>query len=142
MSDDQDRVFMRLALSESLKCPMSAGAFSVGAVLVLKGRVLSTGYSRERAHCHAEQVCLLKHPRAHGCTIYSTMEPCGRRLSGAVCCAQLLINARVTRVVHALREPPTFVQPQGQEMLRAAGITVDYLAGLSQECLGPNSHLV
>jgi diaminohydroxyphosphoribosylaminopyrimidine deaminase/5-amino-6-(5-phosphoribosylamino)uracil reductase len=50
------------AIELSRRCPPSRSAFSVGAILVAAdGRVIATGYSRERdPHDHAEEVALGK----------------------------------------------------------------------------------
>ena len=109
-------------------CPPTTRAFSVGAVLVAPdGRVLATGFSRERGpKWHAEEVALAKARErgatVTGATMYSTMEPCGRRLSGSTCCADLIRDAGVADVVYAIAEPPIFVMPEGLTKLRGAGI--------------------
>ena len=70
-----------------------------------------------------------------GATIYTTMEPCGERLSGKKCCAVLLIDAGVKRVVQGIKEPENFISnPIGTRMLIESGIIVEYLKELEQEC--------
>ncbi|KAI8909758.1 diaminohydroxyphosphoribosylamino-pyrimidine deaminase, partial [Gorgonomyces haynaldii] len=132
-----DLVFMRMALEEAKKCKPVSSAFNVGAVLVRDGQVLSTGYSRElEGNTHAEQVCLIKHPDASGCTIYSTMEPCGKRSVGNLPCAQRIIEHKISRVVQAAIEPETFVgESIGTHLLVEAGIIVDTIQELQQEAL-------
>jgi pyrimidine deaminase RibD-like protein len=148
-SASADLVHMNSACDLAFRCEPVTSAYNVGAVLVdSAGRVVSTGFSRElEGNTHAEEVCLLKPggcAAARGGTIYSTMEPCGLRLSGKLGCAQRLVEAGVARVVLAVAEPPNFVQKcEGADLLRAAGIRVDVIAdaGCRQRALDANAHL-
>ena len=75
---------------------------------------------------HAEEQALdLAGPRARGATVYVTLEPCGERSSGAASCAELLVAARVARVVVAATDPSPHASQRGVERLRAAGVRVD-----------------
>lgn len=57
-------------------------------------------------------------------------EPCGKRLSGNVPCANLIVDAGIRRVVQGVREPETFVgESIGTLVLKKAGIMVEYLSG-------------
>lgn len=139
---------LRRAVELSRRCPPSGTAFSVGAVIVgADGRVLAEGFSRETdAHDHAEEAALAKlpagDPRLRGATVYSSLEPCGRRASRPVPCARLLIAAGVPRVVVAWHEPDLFVTDcQGTALLEAAGIEVVELAELAEEAREVNAHL-
>lgn len=142
-----DEKLLRLAIVEAEKCMPSKGAFNVGAVLVSEsGSILSTGYSRELpGNTHAEECCLLKLSNMESCkggTIYTTMEPCGLRLSGSTCCSKLIINASIARVVYGVKEPELFVgKSVGTFMLNENGVLVEHLAGFEDECLAPNKHL-
>jgi pyrimidine deaminase RibD-like protein len=139
-----DKEFMRLAIQEANRCIPSEGAFSVGAVLVLQGDILATGYSREiEGNTHAEECCFLKVSECRGATIYTTMEPCGQRLSGKTSCAQRILDAGIHRVVQGIQEPPNFVgQSIGTKILLEGGVQVDYLPGFEEACLAPNLHLM
>jgi pyrimidine deaminase RibD-like protein len=64
-----------------------------------------------------------------GATIYSSLEPCGLRLSGKPGCSTLIVQQQLVRVVYALEEPNTFVEPLGLKYLTAAGIEVTRLSG-------------
>jgi len=144
----EDREWMKIAISLAHQCPPSAGAYSVGAVIVdAHGNELSRGYSRENdPHVHAEESALAKlppgDPGLEGATIYSTLEPCSQRKSRPRACTQLILATGIRRVVIAWLEPALFVADcQGRELLEAAGVTVAEipdLAGLARE---PNSHL-
>lgn len=115
---------MALACDEADKCGAVASAFSVGAVVVTAGgEVAATGHSRELpGNMHAEEVAFAKLRAAAaargvrvadllgpGATLYTTMEPCGVRLSGKTPCSTRALDAGVGRVVYAIAEPPVFV---------------------------------
>ncbi|DBA00535.1 TPA: hypothetical protein N0F65_006439 [Lagenidium giganteum] len=142
MAADDER-FMRLAIAEAHKSVPSENAFCVGCVVVKDGQVLSSGFSREfPGNTHAEQVALTKLDfLAEGCTVYTTMEPCSKRVSGNVPCVQSCLRARVSRVVIGVLEPKNFVVCEGVALLEEAGVEVVVLKGLEEECLAPNRHI-
>ncbi|RKP27286.1 diaminohydroxyphosphoribosylamino-pyrimidine deaminase, partial [Syncephalis pseudoplumigaleata] len=146
--------FMQLAIAEARKCAPVETAYNVGAVLPYQHRsIVATGYSRELpGNTHAEECCLLKlssadqdrlaeaisaDPALPPVTMYTTMEPCARRLSGRPSCTHRLLAAPwIRRIVLGVREPPAFVEHvDGIEQLRAAGRVVDVLSGWEQACL-------
>ncbi len=135
---------MARAVALAEQCPPSATAFSVGAVIVAGGRAVGEGYSRgELPEDHAEEVAL-RHAgaAAEGATVYSTMEPCGRRASRPEPCARLLAAAKVARVVYAIAEPERFVQaPSGIAVLREAGVRVEAMPEFAAAAAKPNAHL-
>jgi diaminohydroxyphosphoribosylaminopyrimidine deaminase/5-amino-6-(5-phosphoribosylamino)uracil reductase len=96
----------------------------VGAVLVKNGRVLGEGYHRRAGADHAEIVALkAAGKKAHGATLYVTLEPCchtGR--TGP--CTDALMEAGVSRVYYATVDPNPHVAGGGARKLRAAGIEV------------------
>jgi diaminohydroxyphosphoribosylaminopyrimidine deaminase/5-amino-6-(5-phosphoribosylamino)uracil reductase len=139
---------MRLAIELAHQCPPSPGAFSVGAVIVdQNGNEISRGYSRETdSHVHAEESALAKlscgDPRFAASTIYSTLEPCSQRKSRPRACVQLILEAKIPRVVIAWREPSLFVADcRGYELLADAGVEVVEISDLADEAQTPNSHL-
>ncbi|MDQ4118190.1 MAG: hypothetical protein M3235_14700, partial [Actinomycetota bacterium] len=95
---------------------------------------------------HAEEVALAaldrRDPRLATATIYTSLEPCGARASRPVPCARLIVDAGIGRVVTAWREPATFVEGRGTEMLEAAGVTVVERPELAPLARRPNLHLV
>lgn len=149
-----DRHWLLEAIDLSRLCPRSATAFSVGAVLVAAdGRVLSTGFSRERDPAgHAEEIALAKLglPAAHGlrphdlagASLYSSLEPCAARASRPVPCADLIVASGIGRVVIAWREPPIFVPGGGAARLRMAGIAVVVVPELASAARAVNAHLL
>jgi len=98
----------------------------VGAVIVNGDRVVGRGFHLKAGEGHAEANALDEAgAEARGATVYCTIEPCsfvGRTPS----CAQSLIDAGVARVVVAMQDPHHGNAGRGFEMLRAAGIRVDY----------------
>ncbi|ETI33247.1 hypothetical protein F442_19926 [Phytophthora nicotianae P10297] len=143
LQDESDMAFMRLAIAEAHRSQPSENAYCVGCVVVHDGQVLSTGFSRELpGNTHAEQVALHKlNFDAQGTTVYTTMEPCSKRVSGNVPCVQSCLRAGVTRVVIGVMEPKTFVVCEGVQLLQDAGVDVKLLKGLEADCLAPNAHL-
>lgn len=136
---------LALAVDLAYRCPPSATAFSVGAVIATPdGPVLSRGFSRaEQPHDHAEEVALRHAPAdLPGVTVYSSLEPCGRRASRPATCAELIIAAGVRRVVYAWEEPSLFVEGRGAEVLRAAGVEVLVLDAFAARARAANAHLL
>ena len=84
------------------------GEVPVGAVVVYRDRIISTGRNRrekdKNALCHAEIEAIHKACEALGgwrlwqCELYVTMEPCPM-------CAGAIINARIPRVVFGAYDP-------------------------------------
>lgn len=151
---DTDVRWLREAIELSRCSPPSDTAFSVGAVLVSGGEIVTTGFSRERdPHDHAEEVALVKAAEAGligdwpgavlaDATLYSSLEPCLRRLSRPRSCAQLIVTAGIRRVVLAWREPPLFVPGGGARWLREQGVTVAEVPELAGQARAVNAHLI
>jgi diaminohydroxyphosphoribosylaminopyrimidine deaminase / 5-amino-6-(5-phosphoribosylamino)uracil reductase len=144
---DADLRWLREAIELSRRCPPSASAFSVGAVLVSEaGGVIATGYSRERdAKDHAEEVALARaegDPLLAGATLYSSLEPCLARASRPRSCVDLIAGAGIGRVVIAWLEPPLFVAGGGGAALRRGGVTVVEIPWLAELARSVNAHLL
>ncbi|KAF9355884.1 hypothetical protein BGX26_005995 [Mortierella sp. AD094] len=130
-------------------------------------RVVTTGFSRELpGNTHAEECCLLKLATLEAeaqaereaisgeCIedsmkdrrewiMYSTMEPCSKRLSGNRSCSDQLIESGVRRVYVGVREPDHFVKTVvGVEKMVQQGIEVVHIPGFEEECLAPNRHVL
>ncbi|WP_232662485.1 dCMP deaminase [Pseudonocardia sp. TRM90224] len=146
MTTDEALLARAVALAE--RCPPSETAFSVGALVVgPDGAVLADGWSRRRGGSeHAEESALADlgdgWQAPAGTTVYSSLEPCSRRASRPLTCTQLILAAGVTRVVFAWREPPTFVEGAGAELLHAAGVEVVELPAFADAARKPNRHLL
>ncbi len=106
-SEGEDAAFMALALAEARRAA-AAGEVPVGAVVVLDGRVIGSGYNQpigaSDPTAHAEIVALraaarqTKNYRLPGATLFATVEPC------PMCCGAAL-QARVARVVYGAADP-------------------------------------
>ncbi|MEU7905097.1 deaminase [Actinoplanes sp. NPDC049118] len=148
MDSDPDRRWLREAIRASRSCLPSRTAYSVGAVIVDEhGRERSRGFSRDRGPVvHAEQSAILRLGENGGdlsrATIYTSMEPCTTRRSAPRTCAELIIAARLGRVVLALHEPPLFARCLGVETLRSAGIEVVMFPELGAEVEAINAALL
>jgi tRNA(adenine34) deaminase len=104
--EEHEKHYMKLAL-ELAAVAAQNGDSPVGAVIVLDGAILGTGFnSMERLKdptAHAEILAIreaaksMSDWRLPGATIYATLEPC-------VMCAGALIHARVKRVVFGARD--------------------------------------
>ena len=102
-----DETFMAEALVEARRAA-EEGEVPIGAVLVAGGRIAGRGRNaRERLRdptAHAEILALQEASRSlgrwrlTGATMYATLEPCPM-------CAGALVNARVDRLVYAVRDP-------------------------------------
>ncbi len=95
---------------------------AVGAVLIRQEQIIGLGATQPAGGDHAEIIALKKAgARACKATLYVTLEPCchtGR--TGP--CTQAIINAKVRRVVCAVRDPNPLVRGKGLKHLRQAGI--------------------
>lgn len=97
-----DQYFMNLAIAEAKKAA-AIGEIPIGAVIVLDGQVVASGYNlRETAKdatAHAEIVAIqaackkLQRWRLTGATLYVTVEPCPM-------CAGAIVMSRLDRLVY------------------------------------------
>ena len=146
--DALDQIHLARAAQLGLECPASDGSFSVGAVLTdSEGQEIATGFTREFGDSwHAEQVALEKASREGinpaGGWMYSSLEPCGNRLSGKIPCVQRIIDAKLSRVIYAEKEPPIFVTGVGHDILREQGLEVVQLNGFEEVFREANRHLL
>jgi pyrimidine deaminase RibD-like protein len=151
---DKHLHYLRLALAQAQQSPPKPTNFCVGAVLLdpATDSILSTGYTLELpGNTHAEQVCLLKLCNAHnvpeedvsnvlpetGAVLYTTIEPCVKRLSGNESCVERILRAkRIQKVIVGVMEPDTFVKKnEGFSKLKDAKIEVVKIDGLEEEIL-------
>jgi diaminohydroxyphosphoribosylaminopyrimidine deaminase/5-amino-6-(5-phosphoribosylamino)uracil reductase len=140
----RDLTLLREAIALAGRCPPSQSAYSVGAVIVVDGVRLADGWSRrDDPHDHAEEVALRTLPGLPpaGTTLYSSLEPCSVRSSRPRTCTELVIDAGIRRVVFAWREPDLFVDCDGAERLRAAGVDVVEVPELAEAARAFNAHL-
>jgi tRNA(Arg) A34 adenosine deaminase TadA len=115
---------MRAALGEARKA-LVIGEVPVGAVVVLDGTVVGTGYNQPITAvdptAHAEMVALRAAARAignyrlTGATVYVTVEPC-------MMCVGAMIHARIGLVVFGAAEPKAGALISAQRAHEAPGL--------------------
>lgn len=170
MLSTQDHLaYLRQALDLAHRSPSGPTNFRVGAILVSdpqnegqKPTVISTGYTLELpGNTHAEQCAITKLAAHYGiaesqlptkltpemnATLYTTMEPCGKRLSGNLPCVQRIIatrgeNARscqggIRRVIFGAKEPGIFIrESRSCQMMDEAGVEWEHVEGLQDQIL-------
>lgn len=137
-SEERDLYFMRLALRQAIR---ARGRTSpnplVGAVLVRDGQLLAHGYHKRAGTPHAEINALAKvHGKAHGATLYCTLEPCSHHGRTPPCC-EAVWRSGVKRVVVGMVDPNPLVAGRGIRFLAERGIAVT--SGLlADECQAIN----
>ncbi|KAK6813080.1 hypothetical protein RU639_010811 [Aspergillus parasiticus] len=153
--------YMEYALEQARLSPPAPTKFCVGAVLVDadQNKILSTGYSMELpgdrpgdpGNTHAEQCCFIKVADQHNVpeeelvkvlprntVLYTTMEPCSRRLSGNRTCVQRILGLSSSlKVVYVgITEPETFIADNtGRKILEDAGVQVICVEGMEDRIL-------
>lgn len=97
----------------------------VGAVLVDdEGVVVGSGSHESAGGPHAEVHALrAAGTRAHGATLYCTLEPCSH-VGRTGPCAPMVAGAGVRRVVIAVEDPNPLVSGRGTAFLQARGVAV------------------
>src|SRR5262245_45324091 len=120
---DTDYIRRTLDLARQGRGLVSPGAM-VGAIIVKDGKIVGEGFYTYDGIHHAEVLALQQAgPAARGATVYTSLEPCSH-FGRTPPCAQALIQAGVSRVVTAMRDPNPAVNGVGLHMLQQAGIDV------------------
>ena len=146
--------YMRQALSLAQKSPPKPTNYRVGALLVntKTDSVLASGYTLEcEGNTHAEQCCFMKLAEVHKVpeeslgevlpaetVLYTTVEPCFKRLSGNIPCVEriLRLGSAIKTVYVGVKEPEKFVgENTGRQQLENAGIKVVLVEGMEKEIL-------
>lgn len=114
-----------VALGEAAR-GSSAPNPNVGCVIVSpSGKVVGRGATAPGGRPHAEQIALKQAgTRAKGATVYVTLEPCAHDSPRGPACTDLLLQAKPTRVVMAMKDPDPRTTGKGIRRLKAAGIDV------------------
>lgn len=155
------RAYMNYALDQARRSPPGPTNFCVGAILIDadKNEILSTGYSLELPDddpsdpgtTHAEGCCLRKLARQYkipeeklgevlpkNTVMYTTMEPCNKRLSGKRPCVDRVLRLKdCIKVVYCgVKEPEDFIEQGvleiGRRRLAEAGVEVIFIDGMEE----------
>lgn len=103
---------------------------AVGCVIVKGGTVIASAATGEGGRPHAEELALAAAGEAaRGATVYVSLEPCAVRSKGGDSCTDLLVAAKVARVVVACPDPHPFADGEGLMRLQASGIAVSMGTG-------------
>ncbi|RDA93924.1 hypothetical protein CP533_4526 [Ophiocordyceps camponoti-saundersi (nom. inval.)] len=148
------RDVMRQALNLARQSPPKPTNFRVGAILVRldDDSVAAQGFTLQcLGNTHAEECCLLNLAERNSTTeeglarlmdaphaLYTTMEPCSKRLSGKLPCVERVLRQKswIREVYVGVEEPQTFVgENLGRRMLEDGGIHVHHVPGLEDEIL-------
>lgn len=140
-TDPEHRVLIQSSQFSAVDYAMMARAISVaergravatpnpfvGCVIVKNSRVIGEGFTRAGGRPHAEADALANCVESpEGATVYCTLEPCAlHAVSRGPACSDLLIAAKVSRVVSALHDPFEGVDGKGHANLEAAGIALE-----------------
>lgn len=113
----------------------------VGAVLVKDEQIIGQGHHPYYGGPHGEVMalrdCEQRGNNPFGATVYVTLEPCCH-FGKTPPCTEALIQAGVSRVVVAVKDPNPLVGGKGIKRLREAGIQVD-VGTLRENCLEQNA---
>ena len=121
-----DRRWMRVAIAEARRAEgRTAPNPPVGCAIVsADGRLVATGHTAPGGRPHAETRALaMAGAAARGATAYVTLEPCAHHGQTGPC-ADALVDAGVTRVVVAVRDPDQRVNGRGIDRLAERGIAL------------------
>jgi diaminohydroxyphosphoribosylaminopyrimidine deaminase / 5-amino-6-(5-phosphoribosylamino)uracil reductase len=130
-----DERFMRIALFEARRgLGLTSPNPAVGAVLVIKGKVVARGHHRRAGAPHAEVECLSRFGRKvpRSAQLYVTLEPCSTRGRTGPC-TNTIVEAGVKKLVVGAVDPNPRHNGRGIERLRKAGVDVR-VGVLADEC--------
>lgn len=98
----------------------------VGAVIMSDGERIGEGYHHAAGEAHAEIEALKSCTRSpKGAILFVTLEPCCH-FGKTPPCTDAIIESGIQKVVIASKDPSEKVNGKGIEILKAAGITVEY----------------
>jgi diaminohydroxyphosphoribosylaminopyrimidine deaminase/5-amino-6-(5-phosphoribosylamino)uracil reductase len=104
----------------------------VGAVVVRDGRFVAEGWHRKFGEAHAEVNALAAAgAAAAGATLYVTLEPCCHH-GKTPPCTDAILRSGIRRVVAALEDPFPQVAGRSAELLRGAGVAVEFGLGAAE----------
>jgi diaminohydroxyphosphoribosylaminopyrimidine deaminase / 5-amino-6-(5-phosphoribosylamino)uracil reductase len=127
--DAADRALLERCLELAERGARSAAPNPlVGCVVVRDGIVIGEGWHERPGAPHAEINALRAAGDARGATAYVSLEPCAHH-GRTPPCADALVDAGISRVVVAVRDPDPRTDGEGLARLRAAGAAVEEASG-------------
>jgi diaminohydroxyphosphoribosylaminopyrimidine deaminase/5-amino-6-(5-phosphoribosylamino)uracil reductase len=97
----------------------------VGCVIVNEDTIVGEGWHQRAGEPHAEVNALAAAGGdAKGATAYVTLEPCAHH-GKTPPCSEALIDAGISKVIAAMKDPYSEVAGRGLEILRAAGVATE-----------------
>ena len=136
---EADARFIRAALREARKAlGQTSPNPAVGAVLVIRNRIVAQGHHRRAGSLHAEVECLRNFgkPIPEDAVLYVTLEPCSTAGRTSACTTEIIKAGVKTVVIGAIDVNPRH-SGRGIEILRRAGIEVR-VGILADECASIN----
>src|SRR5436853_2740917 len=127
--------FMRRALTEARKAfGQTSPNPAVGAILVVRNRIVARGHHRQAGKPHAEIECLrnFRGKLPKNAKLYVTLEPCST-IGRTGACTDQIMRAGVKSIVIGATDPNPRHRGRGIELLRDAGIEVK-VGVLAEEC--------
>jgi diaminohydroxyphosphoribosylaminopyrimidine deaminase/5-amino-6-(5-phosphoribosylamino)uracil reductase len=124
---DLDRTLMRRAIAAGRTALGRAWPNpAVGCVIARGEEIVAEAATAQGGRPHAEEQALAEAgARARGAAAFVTLEPCASRSNGAPSCTDLLIQARIARVVFACEDGSPHASGGGLERLKEAGVQVE-----------------
>jgi diaminohydroxyphosphoribosylaminopyrimidine deaminase/5-amino-6-(5-phosphoribosylamino)uracil reductase len=127
MGQDADRSHMRRAIAAGRTALGRAWPNpAVGCVIARGEQLIAEAATGQGGRPHAEEQALAgAGARARGAAAFVTLEPCASRSGGGPSCTDLLIAARIARVVFACEDRSPHASGGGLERLKDAGVQVE-----------------
>lgn len=124
-SDQNQQMMQRVLDLAMLGAQTTQPNPKVSCVLVNNGEIVGEAYHHAAGELHAERLALQQAgDKARGATAYVNLEPCCHQ-GRTPPCTDALIDAGVSKVVAAMRDPNPLVEGGGFELLKSAGIEVE-----------------
>jgi diaminohydroxyphosphoribosylaminopyrimidine deaminase/5-amino-6-(5-phosphoribosylamino)uracil reductase len=130
-----DEDFMAIALGEARKgVGLTSPNPAVGALIVVKNKIVARGHHRRAGSPHAEIECLTSFGRSvpAEATLYVTLEPCST-IGRTGACTDTIVAVGVRKLVVGTVDPNPKHAGRGLEQLQKAGMDVR-LGVLESEC--------
>ncbi len=132
MTDEKNKnLFMQESFELAIKAlGMTSPNPLVGSVVIKNGEVIGRGYHRRAGEDHGEKAAIKNAldngHNVEGADLYCNLEPCCHLNKKTPPCAQFIIEKKIGRVFISNLDPNPQVSGKGVEMLKEAGIDVEF----------------